>query len=82
VGIGLRANAFTRAYVFLASILPYANAGWEKPSIFLNFLISKLPAPKEDDLPQVILESIDMIAVVVDEAQDFHPEEWKLKFFG
>ena len=41
-------------------ILPYTNAAWEKLSIFLNFLIPKLPAPKEDDLSKGILEAIDM----------------------
>ena len=33
---------------------------WEKLSIFLNFLIAKLPAPKEEDLAKGILETIDM----------------------
>ena len=33
---------------------------WEKLSIFLNFLIPKLPAPKEEDLAKGILEAIDM----------------------
>ncbi len=37
-----------------------ANAEWEKLSIFLNFLVPKLPAPKEDDLAKGILEAIDM----------------------
>jgi type I restriction enzyme, R subunit len=55
-----KAKAFARTYGFLASILPYTNAGWEKLSIFLNFLIPKLPAPKEEDLSKGILESIDM----------------------
>ncbi|MBK8251247.1 MAG: type I restriction endonuclease subunit R [Polyangiaceae bacterium] len=55
-----KAKAFTRTYDFLASILPYSNAGWEKLSILLNFLIPKLPAPKEEDLSKGILESIDM----------------------
>ena len=54
------AKAFTRTYGFLASILPYTNAEWEKLSIFLNFLIPKLPAPKEEDLSKGILDSIDM----------------------
>ena len=40
-----KAKAFTRTYDFLASILPYTNAEWEKLSIFLNFLMPKLPAP-------------------------------------
>jgi type I restriction enzyme R subunit len=55
-----KAKAFVRAYGFLASILPYTNAEWEKLSIFLNFLVSKLPAPVEEDLSKGILESIDM----------------------
>ena len=55
-----KAKTFVRTYGFLASILPYTNAGWEKLSIFLNFLVPKLPAPKEDDLSKGILEAIDM----------------------
>jgi len=55
-----KAKAFTRTYGFLASVLPYSNAGWEKLSIFLNFLVPKLPAPKEEDLSKGILEAIDM----------------------
>ena len=54
------AKAFVRTYAFLSCVLPYTNAAWEKLSIFLNFLIPKLPAPKEDDLSKGILESIDM----------------------
>jgi type I restriction enzyme, R subunit len=55
-----KAKAFVRTYGFLASILPYINAAWEKLSIFLNFLVPKLPAPKEEDLSRGILEAIDM----------------------
>ena len=55
-----KAKTFVRTYGFLASILPFNNASWEKLSIFLNFLIPKLPAPKEEDLSKGILESIDM----------------------
>jgi type I restriction enzyme R subunit len=55
-----KAKAFVRTYGFLASILPYTNAEWEKLSVFLNFVVSKLPAPKEEDLSKGILESIDM----------------------
>jgi type I restriction enzyme, R subunit len=55
-----KAKAFSRSYDFLASILPYSNAGWEKLSIFLNFLIPKLPAPVDEDLAKGILEAIDM----------------------
>jgi len=55
-----KAKAFVRTYGFLASVLPYSNADWEKLLIFLNFLIPKLPAPKEEDLSRGILEIIDM----------------------
>src|SRR5207247_1324272 len=55
-----KAKAFTRTHGFLASILPYTNAEWEKLSIFLNFLVPKLPAPKEEDLSKGVLEAIDM----------------------
>ncbi len=54
------AKAFVRTYAFLSSVLPYTNAAWEKRSIFLNFLIPKLPAPQEADLSRGILEAIDM----------------------
>jgi type I restriction enzyme, R subunit len=54
------AKAFLRAYGFLSSILPYTNVEWEKLSIFLTFLVPKLPAPIEDDLSQGILDAIDM----------------------
>jgi type I restriction enzyme, R subunit len=49
-----------RSYGFLSSILPYTNAEWEKLSIFLTFLIPKVPAPQEKDLSKGILETIDM----------------------
>ena len=55
-----KSKAFTRAYDFLATILPYGVQDWEKLSIFLNFLIPKLPAPIEEDLAKGILEAIDM----------------------
>jgi type I restriction enzyme R subunit len=54
------AKAFVRTYDFLAGILPYRNPEWLKLSIFLNFLIPKLPAPKEEDLSRGILETVDM----------------------
>lgn len=55
-----KAKGFVRTYGFLASILPYGNADWEKLSIFLNLFIPKLPAPKEEDLSAGILEAIDL----------------------
>ncbi len=55
-----KAKAFVRTYAFLGSILPYGNADWEKASIFLGFLLPKLPAPREDDLARGILQAVDM----------------------
>ena len=55
-----KAKAFVRTYDFLSCVLPYTNAAWEERSIFLNFLIPKLPSPEEDDLSRGILEAIDM----------------------
>jgi type I restriction enzyme R subunit len=55
-----KAKAFARTYDFLATILPYGVQEWEKLSIFLNFLIAKLPAPIEEDLAKGILDAIDM----------------------
>ena len=53
-------KGFCRSYAFLCQVLPYEDIGWEKLSIFLNLLVSKLPAPLEEDLSKGILEVIDM----------------------
>jgi type I restriction enzyme R subunit len=55
-----KAKAFLRAYNFLGTILPFNTVEWEELSIFLNFLVPKLPAPRDDDLSVGILETIDM----------------------
>jgi type I restriction enzyme, R subunit len=60
VGFKGKAKVFCRTYDFLASVMPYTNAEWEKLSILLNLLTPKLPAPKEEDLAKGILEAIDM----------------------
>ena len=54
------AKSFVRAYEFLSCVLPYTNSAWEKRSIFLHFLIPKLPSPQEEDLSKGILDAIDM----------------------
>jgi len=54
------AKSFLRMYSFLSSILPYVNQDWEKLSIYLNFLVPKLPAPGDEDLAKGILQTIDM----------------------
>lgn len=54
------AKAFARTYAFLSAVLPFNNPEWEKLSILLNFLIPKLPAPRDEDLSKGILDAIDM----------------------
>ena len=55
-----QAKGFLRTYAFLSSVLPYNNAQWEERSIFLNFLVAKLPSPREEDPSKGILDAIDM----------------------
>lgn len=55
-----KAKMFVRTYSFLAAVLPYSFREWELLGTFLNFLVPKLPAPKEEDLSKGVLESIDM----------------------
>ena len=55
-----KARVFCRTYAFLASVIPYSNAEWEKLSIFLDLLTPKLPAPMDEDLARGILDAIDM----------------------
>jgi type I restriction enzyme, R subunit len=54
------AKTFVRTYNFLSSILPYSSKEWEKLSIFLTFLISKLPKPGNDDDLNEILEDVEL----------------------
>jgi type I restriction enzyme R subunit len=67
-----RAKAFVRTYAFMASILPFTDKDWEKLSIFLNFLLPKLPAPREEDLAKDILEAIDMDSYRVEKLATQH----------
>jgi type I restriction enzyme R subunit len=55
-----KAKAFVRTYGFLAAILSFSSPEWEKLSVFLTFLLPKLPAPIEEDLSRGVLDSIDM----------------------
>lgn len=54
------AKSFVRTYGFLSAILPYSNIWWEKLSIYLGFLVPKLPSPQGEDLSAGVLESIDL----------------------
>ena len=54
------AKGFIRTYGFLSAVLSYNNTEWEKRSIFLNFLVLKLPAPVVEDLSKGILDALDL----------------------
>ena len=54
------AKSFTRLQVFLPRILRYSNVGWGEFAVFVNFLIPRLPVPKEEDLYKGMLEAVDM----------------------
>ena len=54
------AKAFVRTYRVLAAILPFDDAAWERRAIFLGLLVKKLPAPKEEDFAQGVLDAIDI----------------------
>ena len=60
------AKTFVRTYNFLSSILPYGSMEWEKLSIFLSFLISKLPKPDDGNIDEITedveLESYRLVA--------------------
>ena len=62
-----------------SAILPYTNADWEKLSIFLNFLVPKLPAPQEEDLSKGILEAIDMDSYRVEKQAAQRDRNWPIK---
>ena len=66
------AKAFVRTYGFLSAVLPYNNPAWEKLSIFLNCLIPKLPAPKEEDLSKGLIETIDMDSYRVEKQESIN----------
>lgn len=60
------AKTFVRTYNFLSSILPYGSMEWEKLSIFLSFLIGKLPKPESGNTDEITedveLESYRLVA--------------------
>ena len=53
-------ESFCRAYNFLGTVLPYSYVEWEKLSIFLCLLASKLPSVTEDDFVWKIKNLVDM----------------------
>ena len=52
------AKTFIRTYNFLSAILPGNSSAWEKLSIFLTLLVTKLPAPENDD--ETITENVNL----------------------
>lgn len=60
------AKTFLRTYNFLSSILPYGSMNWERLSIYLTFLVSKLPKPDNGNADEIMedveLESYRLVA--------------------
>ncbi|MFP3043095.1 DEAD/DEAH box helicase family protein [Treponema primitia] len=54
------AKSFVRLYNFLAAVLTYGMADWEKLSIFLTLLLPKLPSPKEEDDTKELLKYVEL----------------------
>ena len=72
------AKTFLRTYNFLSSILPYGSIEWEKLSIYLSFLVSKLPKPDTGDADEIIEDvHFDCIAEKLDETRGQSEEELK-----
>ncbi len=56
-----KARGFLRLYNFLSALMDFNNDSWEKLSIFLNFLLPKLPSPKQDDdATRDLLETVNL----------------------
>ena len=53
------AKAFIRTYNFLAAIMPRSSSAWEKLSIFLTLLVTKLPHLKNDN-EESIIENVNL----------------------
>ena len=61
-----------RSYGSLAAILTYGHPAWEKLSIFLNFLMPKLPAPKEEDLSKAYSNPLTWTAIASSQGSPLH----------
>jgi type I restriction enzyme R subunit len=55
-----KAKAFVRTYQFLVMIQNFNKPYWESLKTFLKLLLTKLPAPDDEDLSKGVLESVDM----------------------
>lgn len=52
-------KGFNRNYPFIASILPYSSAYWEKVYTYLHLLAAKLPRIPREDWTEGLIEAID-----------------------
>ena len=53
------AKSFIRTYNFLSAVMPCNSSAWEKLSIFLTLLVTKLPAPENDE-EESIIENVNL----------------------
>ena len=54
------AKFFIRTYNFLSAIMPCNSTAWEKVSIFLTLLLTKLPAVTGEELEDSITENVNL----------------------
>jgi len=70
--ISKQGQAFARTYDFLATILPYGVQDWEKLSIFLTFLIPKLPHRSKKTSPRAFWKPSTWTAIAPKRSHDGH----------
>jgi type I restriction enzyme R subunit len=56
----VKAKSFYRTYAFLAKILSFNNAYWERLYWFLKFLIPKIKPLEEEDLAKGVLSAVEL----------------------
>lgn len=69
------AKGFIRTYNFLAQVLPWTNADWERRTILLTYLTPRLPSPGDtigDSVPVDILQAIDLDSYRADKQDERH----------
>ncbi len=56
----VKAKSFYRTYAFLAKILSFKNAYWERLYWFIKYLMPHIQPPSDGDLAKGILEAVDL----------------------
>lgn len=65
-------KAFIRTYNFLSAILPIGQVEWAKKAIFFEFLVHRLPTPKDEQGINEVIESIDLESYRLEKQNELH----------